>query len=57
MTKSIQITFNDADESFLMTLFKKRKVKTKKIETKGLEFEPEPTKAEILEGLNGRWNR
>ncbi len=51
MTKSIQITFNDADESFLMTLFKKLKVKTKKIEMAEPEFEPEPTKAEILEGL------
>jgi|GEM_PF-917059 len=53
MTKSIQITFNDVDESFLMTLFKKLKVKTKKIEITEPEFEPEPepTKAEILEGL------
>jgi len=51
MTKSIQITFNDVDESFLMTLFKKLKVKTKKIELTELELEPEPTKAEILEGL------
>lgn len=51
MTKSIQITFNDVDESVLMTLFKKLKVKTKKIEITEPEFEPEPTKAEILEGL------
>ena len=51
MTKSIQITFNDVDESFLMTLFKKLKVKTKTIELTELELEPEPTKAEILEGL------
>lgn len=51
MTKSIQITFNDVDESFLMTLFKKLKVKTKKIELTEPELEPEPTKAEILEGL------
>ena len=51
MTKSIQITFNDVDESFLMTLFKKLKVKTKTIELTEPELEPEPTKAEILEGL------
>ncbi len=50
MTKSIQITFNETDESLLMALFKKLKVKTKKIEVQKVE-DDEPTKAEILEDL------
>ena len=50
MTKSIQITFSDADESFLMTLFKKLKVKTKKIETQSDDY-VEQTKEEILNDL------
>ncbi len=50
MTKSIQITFNETDESLLMALFKKLKVKTKKIEVQK-EEDDEPTKAEILEDL------
>ncbi len=52
MTKSLQITFNDADESLLMALFKKLKIKTKKIAIEKVEIaDDEPTKAEILDGL------
>ncbi len=48
MTKSIIITFNEADESFLMTLFKRFKIKTKATVN---DEDNEPTKAEILNDL------
>ncbi len=52
MTKSITITYNEADESFLMTLFKRFKIKTQPAVSAPLnDDDREPTKAEILHGL------
>ncbi len=52
MTKSIIITYNETDESFLMTLFKRFKIKTKPATPAPLsDDDREPTKAEILNDL------
>lgn len=50
MTKSMVITFKEADENLLVSLVKKLKIKTKAIETETEEY-VEQSKAEILEGL------
>jgi len=50
MTKSMVITFKEADESLLVSLFKKLKIKTKAVEVEKEEY-VEQTKEEILEGL------
>ncbi len=49
MTKSIIITYNEADEGFLMTLFKRFKIKTQAAEP--LKVEDRQPKEEILAGL------
>jgi hypothetical protein len=58
MTKSITITFNEADESLLMALFKKFKIKTQSadqsIKISSIPTDDTnrvPTKAEFLAGL------
>ena len=38
MTKNIIISYSEADENFLLTLFKKLKVKTKPLTEKGRVF-------------------
>jgi hypothetical protein len=58
MTKSITITYNEADESLLMALFKKFKIKTQSA-AQSIKIPPAPTddtqrvptKAEFLAGL------
>jgi hypothetical protein len=49
MTKSITITYKEADESVLMTIFRKFKIKTTAM-VSNIE-EPEVTKKEILNDL------
>ena len=54
MTKSIIITYNEADEGFLMTLFKKFKIKTQPVTghpNKALKDDNVPTKTEFLDDL------
>ena len=54
MTKSIIITYNEADEGFLMTLFKKFKIKTQpatELSDTLLDDDNVPTKAEFLDNL------
>ena len=53
MTKTITITYNEAYESFLMTLFKQFKIKIQPAISPAPvnSGEREPTKAEILAGL------
>jgi hypothetical protein len=52
MTKSIIITYDEADENFLMTFFKKLKVKTKVLETKPEnDLDSTNNRKEILESV------
>ena len=51
MTKSIIITYNEADEGFLMTLFNRFKIATKPV-TSAVNGEYVPTKTEFLTNLS-----
>ena len=54
MTKTITISYKEADETLLLAFLKKLKAKTiapKIGSTKTKELEPPPTKAEFLESL------
>ena len=50
MTKSVIVSFDEADESFITALFKKMKMKVKPFPTDDDEY-IEPTKAEILQSI------
>jgi hypothetical protein len=64
MTKSITITYNEADENLLMALFEKFKIKTQSA-AKSIKISPTPTddtdrvptKAEFLVGLQDSIDR
>ena len=51
MTKSIIITYNEADEGFLMTFFNRFKIATKPV-TSTVNSEYVPTKTEFLTNLS-----
>lgn len=53
MTKSIIITYDESDESFLMTLFKRFKIKTQPTEniTPHIDEDLPPAKEEFMDDL------
>ena len=51
MTKSIIITYNEADENVLMVLFEKFKIKTKAVKDYGDNGVPQRVADDIVSGL------